>query len=107
MIYEASISKKTEEDLRGIYEYIAFDLQAPEAAEGQLTRIEGCILSLEEMPERFRRYEKEPWKSRGLRTVPVDNFCIFYIPDEEKRLFTVVRVMHQGRDVDRQLTQEI
>ena len=36
MIYEIEISEQAEVDLRGIYEYIAFELLAPENASGQL-----------------------------------------------------------------------
>ena len=53
--------------MRGIFEYIAFELQSPENASGQLDRLEEQILSLDTMPERYRKYEKEPWKSRGFR----------------------------------------
>ena len=43
MIYDIGISDQAEIDLRGIFEYIAFELQAPENASGQLDRLEACI----------------------------------------------------------------
>ena len=64
----------------------AFELQSPENASGQLDRLEEQILSLDTMPERYRKYEKEPWKNRGLRVLPVDNYVVLYIPDSVKRL---------------------
>ena len=45
MIYDIVISYQTEIDLRGIFEYIAFELKSPENASGQLDRLEACILS--------------------------------------------------------------
>ena len=81
MNYEVELSEQADSDLRGIFEYIAFELQSPENASGQLDRLEEQILSLDIMPERYRKYENEPWKSRGLRVLPVDNYVIFYIPD--------------------------
>ena len=74
MIYDIVISDQAEIDLRGILEYIAFELQAPENASGQLDRLEACIMDLDHMPKRYRQYELEPWKSRGLRVAPVDIF---------------------------------
>ena len=71
MIYDIVISDQAEIDLRGIFEYIAFELQAPENASGQLDRLEACIMDLDHMPKRYRQYELEPWKSRGLRVAPV------------------------------------
>ena len=43
MIYDIVISYQAEIDLRGIFEYIAFELQTPENACGQLDRLEACI----------------------------------------------------------------
>ena len=103
MIYEVEVSEQADSDLRGIFEYIAFELQSPENASGQLDRLEEQILSLNTLPERYRKYEKEPWKSRGLRVLPVDNYVVFYISDSDKKVVTILRVMYAGRDIDNQL----
>ncbi|MDD2980908.1 MAG: type II toxin-antitoxin system RelE/ParE family toxin [Hespellia sp.] len=103
MIFDIEISAQADNDLRNVYEYIAYELQSPENASGQLDRLEESILSLDQMPERFRAYEKEPWHSRGLRIMPVDNYCVLYIPDVEKVVVTIIRVMYGGRDIDMQL----
>ena len=103
MIYEVEVSEQADSDLRGIFEYIAFELQALENASGQLERLEEQILSLDTIPERYRKYEKEPWKTRGLRVLPVDNYVILYIPDSDKKVVTILRVMYAGRDIGNQL----
>ena len=103
MIYEAEVSQQADSDLRGIFEYIAFELQSSQNASGQLDRLEEQILSLDTMPERYRKYEKEPWKSRGLRVLPVDNYVVLYIPDSDKKVVTILRVMYVGRDIYNQL----
>lgn len=105
MIYSVKISKQAENDLRSIYEYIAFELQSLQNAQGQIGRLESNILKLKEMPERFSVFEKEPWKSRNLRVMPVDNYLVFYIPDKETETVTVIRVMYGGRDTEKQLNQ--
>ena len=86
MIYEVELSEQADSDLRGIFEYISFELQSPENASGQLDRLEEQILSLDTMPERYRKYEKEPWKSRGLRVLPVDNYVYFIFQTAIKKL---------------------
>ena len=103
MMYEVEVSEQADSDLRGIFEYIAFELQALENASGQLERLEEQILSLDTIPERYRKYEKEPWKTRGLRVLPVDNYVVLYIPDSNKKVVTILRVMYAGRDIDNQL----
>ena len=103
MIYEVIITDQADADLRGIYEYIAFDLLSPGNAAGQLERLEEHIIGLEEFPEKFRPYEKEPWNSRGLRVMPVDNYLVLYISNKDTGIVTVIRVMYAGRDVENQL----
>ncbi len=103
MIFEIEISEQADIDLRSIYEYIAYELQSPENASGQLDRLEASILALNQMPERFRKYENEPWHSRGLRIMPVDNYCVLYIPDKNTKIVTILRVMYSGRDIKTQL----
>ena len=75
----------------------------PDNAAGRLDKLEEHIIGLERFPEKFRPYEKEPWHSRGLRVMPVDNYLVFYIPDKEAGIVTVIRVMYSGRDADTQL----
>jgi len=105
MSYLVEISEEANADLRGIFEYIAFELESIQNAVGQLSRLEKNILSLDHMPERFRRYSREPWLSRGLRIMPVDNYCVFYIPDLDKKTVSVIRVIYGGRDIDAQLAK--
>lgn len=99
MIYEVIVTDQANADLRGIYEYIAFELLSPDNAAGQLDRLEEHILGLEEFPEKFRSYEREPWNGRGLRVMPVDNYLVFYIPNKDTGVVTGIRVMYAGRDV--------
>ncbi len=105
MKYEVVLTEQVEADLCGIFEYIAFELLSPDHAAGQLDRIEKMIMSLGDYPGKFRRYGREPWKSRNTRVVPVDNYVIFHLQDEEKSLVTVIRVMYSGRDIARQMDE--
>lgn len=99
MSYEVVLSDDAESDLRSIYEYIAFSLLSPMNASGQLGRIEKRILDLDESPYMYPQYKREPWKSRGLRFFPVDNYMVFHIPDDVSRTVTVTRIPYGGRNV--------
>ncbi len=103
MTYAVVTTHQADADLRSIYEYIAFELLAPDNAVGQLGRLEKHILQLADFPEKFSRYENEPWKSRQLRVMPVDNYLVLYIPDSIAQVVTVIRVLYEGMDVERQL----
>ena len=103
MIYGVKTTGRARLDMRMIYEYIAETLMEPVIAQKQYTRIEKAVYSLDQMPERYRQYEKEPWRSRNLRVMPVDNYIVFYTVDNEKREVTVIRIMYGGMDTKREL----
>jgi toxin ParE1/3/4 len=97
------LTHQAENDLKSIYEYVAFTLFEPEIASDLIKRIEQSIMSLEYMPERFRLYEKEPWCNIGLRQMPIENFVIFYIPRVEEQTVTIIRIMYGGRNIEEHL----
>ena len=103
MIFKVSYSAEARQDLRDIYEYIAYELLAPEAAARQTERIMKTARSLEQMPMRHKLYQEEPWHSQGLRVLPVDNYLVFYLPDEINATVSIIRIMYGGRDIDKQL----
>ena len=35
-----------------------------------------------------------------MHQLPVDNFIVYYLVDDEKRTVTVVRIFYGGRDID-------
>ena len=107
MIFNVVYSSEARQDLRDIYEYIAYELLEPDTAAGQTNRIMKAARSLEQMPMRHRLYEEEPWHSQGLRFFPVDNYLIFYLPDETNNIVNIIRIMYGGRDVKRQLSETI
>ena len=105
MTYRVELSAQTKEDLREIYEYIAFELRAIDSAEELFRHLEEHIYALEEMPERYRLYEGEPWRTRGLRIMPVDHYLVFYIPKHESCIVTVIRILYGGWDTAAQLAR--
>ena len=105
MSYQVVLTNQAKADLISIYRYIAYNLQSPQTAEGQLSRLEKAIASLDTMPERYRVYDHIKWKDRNLRIMSVNNYLVFYIPSQEEMTVTVMRIMYGGRDVDRQLDE--
>lgn len=105
MKYCVRMTEQAAADLRSFFEYIAYDLLAGQNALAQLDRLEQAILSLEEMLERYHRYERKPWKGRNLRMMPVDRYLVFYIPQEDKQSVTVLRVMFGGRNIPARLKE--
>ena len=103
MNYTIDISLQAKADLRNIYSYIAYELLSPQTAANQIDRLEENIFGLEVMPFRFKRYDEEPWKSRGLHVMPVDKYVVLYIPNNKEAIVTILRVMYSGRNLAKQL----
>lgn len=101
MSYAVCISHEAEEDLRGIYAYVTFNLLSPKNARGQIDRIEKAIQSLDHFPMGNRLIGLEPWKSRGLRFMACGSFLIFYFVREEKHEVVVSRVLYEKKDIEK------
>lgn len=107
MSFEVRYAARARQDLRNIYEYIAYDLLVPETAARQVQRIMKEIGTLNEMPMRYRLYDDEPWHSQGIRFFPVDNYLVFYLPDETQNTVYIVRIIYGGRDIRKQLEETV
>ena len=80
MNWDVQFTDQARRDLRDILDYISYELQEPQVAVNLVRSITKEILSLDQMPMRYRLYEEEPWKSQGLRCFPIQNSLIFYYP---------------------------
>lgn len=103
MNYSIVLTETAQADLSAIFRYIAVDLQSAQNANAQLSRIEKTIASLDQMPERYRVYDRKNWRERNMRIMPVDNYLVFYVPAHDDLTVTVMRILYGGRDIDRQL----
>ncbi len=84
MIYNIVYSDMSKKDIDDIYRYIAYSLLVPNVAKKQIARIIDAISTLETLPHRYKLYDKEPFKSRGLRWFRVDKYIVFYYLLDEK-----------------------
>lgn len=105
MIWKVDYTDDALNDLQGIFDYISLNLLEPVTAANQTERIMDAADSLDNMPQRHRRYDREPWHSRGLRALPVDNYVIFYLPNKSKGTVYIIRIMHGRRDTDKHLSE--
>jgi toxin ParE1/3/4 len=105
MIWSIEVSNEAKRSLLEIERYIADVLLEPATAEKQLYRIRDAIWKLDQLPLRHRLYEHEPWHSLGFRVFPIDNFLIFYLPDEATATVTISHIIHGSRDILAQLEQ--
>ena len=100
MTYQIIYSPESLDDLRDIYSYLAFETLAPKNAEGQVNRIRKAIRALDLFPEGHTTVDWEPWASMQMRFLPVDNFIVYYLVDNNEGTVSIVRIFYGGRDVE-------
>ena len=98
MIFSVIISEDAEADIIRIADYISNELYSLQAAYDLMYEVRKQILALSHMPKRFALVDDERLASKGVRLIPVKNFLIFYVVDEEAKTVNIVGVMYGKRD---------
>ena len=99
--WEVIFSDIAEAELDDIDFYISSVLLEPKTAEKQVFRILDNVQSLKNMPERYPLYKIEPWRSRGVRTLTVDNYVVFYHTVSATGEVFIDHIFYGGRDIER------
>ncbi|WP_366516709.1 type II toxin-antitoxin system RelE/ParE family toxin [uncultured Megasphaera sp.] len=99
-VYSVMYSTEAKSDLLEIYVYIAFELGVPNIAKNQINRIRKKIRSLDFMPARYTIVDWEPWRSIGMHRVPVDNFVVYYVINNNNLTVTIIRIFYGGRNIE-------
>ena len=105
--YRVIIEKPAQQDLRDIYEYINKALMEPVIAKRLVGRIRKAIEGLDHMPERFSLYDSEPWRSKGIRRMNIDNFAAFYTVVKDDLTVSVLAVIFGRRDISSVLDEKL
>lgn len=104
MTYSVIILDEAKLDLRSIYWYVAYHLQSTQKAAAQIAKLNKSIDALCRMPERYRRYEEEPWYSRGWRIMPSGRYCVLYMLDHDRKIVEILRILDGRMNITAVLT---
>ncbi len=99
--YKIQITDSALSDMEEIYNYIAYQLQAPETAMNQYNRLADAIETLDKFPERVKLMETEEERALGLRQLLVDNYSVFFNIREERVIVT--NVLYSASDITKRL----
>ena len=77
--------------------YIAEELCAPDAADDLLNAVDEAVRALSEMPYRHALYPLLFAMKREIRFVPVRNYNLFYVVNEDQKTVEIWRLIHQLR----------
>ena len=75
--------------------YIAEEMCAPDAADDLLNAVDGAVCALSEMPYRHALYPLLFAMKREIRFVPVRNYNLFYVVNEDQKTVEIWRFIHQ------------
>lgn len=99
-LYRVEYSQEALVDIKSIYTYISQILHAPLTARRQVNRIRKEIRDLEAFPTRYVLVEWEPWASMKMHRLPIDNYIVFYLVDEQAMAVKIVRIVYGGRNLE-------
>ncbi len=98
MTYKVKITNYAIEQMQEAMTYISKVLREPGIARKWLTKLKQEISDLRTMPQRFPLVDEEPWRTNGIRKMLVDNFIVYYWPDEAGKTVWVAAVIYGRRD---------
>ena len=98
MPYEVKMTTFAMEQVRETVSYISHELLFPKTAVGWADYLQKEIADLDRFPERYPCIEEEPWKTKGIRKLPVKNFIVYYWIDEENSTVWITAVIYSKRD---------
>lgn len=96
--YKVIIEGTAENDLIEILDYIGRILHEPRTAERIYFSIKEQVLSLSEMPFRYPLIQDEPYRTNGVRRIPVENYSAFYLVDDQDKTVHVLRIIYNRRE---------
>lgn len=99
-LYRVEYSQEALVDIKSIYTYISQIFHAPLTARRQVNRIRKEIRDLEAFPTRYVLVEWEPWASMKMHRLPIDNYVVFYLVDEQAMAVKIVRIVYGGRNLE-------
>jgi toxin ParE1/3/4 len=79
-------------------DYIGNVLMEPDTALRWSARLKSELAKLSFMPGRIALTEEEPWRSRGIHRMIVQNFLIYFPIDDRNEDVWIIAVVYNRRD---------
>ena len=96
--FRFSITDKADSDLDEIVRYISEELLEPKAASSFIERFLSVVDDICVLPESGALVDNDFVSNRFIRHKMVGNYIVYYLPDNDLKVCTVLRVVYGGRD---------
>ncbi len=97
-MYSIQFTESAEEDLLEALHYISDVLKAPVAAKDLFYDLKNQLNILEQMPFSCPLVNDEYLAMKGIRSVIVKNYLVFYIFKEAEGVISIIRFLYARRD---------
>ena len=99
--YSFQFTEKAREDLDEAMSYMAVTLGTPKSAEAFLNKVEQTIEDLCLFPKSGPVINNEYVKTDSIiRRKAVGNYLLYYLPDEQTRILSILRIVYGKRDLE-------
>jgi plasmid stabilization system protein ParE len=102
-MYEIIYLPTARKQLEDIVDYLAFEVNAPDAAIDFIDDVDAAAKSLAEMPYRHTIYHTSFAVLEEVRWISVKNYNVFYKVFEEDKTVEIRRLLHQLQDSENRL----
>lgn len=96
--YQIQYTPLAYEDLDRIDSYIAETLVNPSVADRLMEKMETSIHQLKEFPYIGSEVADPYLAAKGYRKLVVDNYIVFHLVNDERRMVLIMRVIHGARE---------
>jgi len=96
-----TVSGEARKDLVNIHRYISGETENPQAANRIIHELRSAVEGLRLFPRKGKTLDALISVHTEYRYLPCENYCIFYLEDEEN--VVIVRILHQRQDYLRAL----
>ena len=97
-MYHVNTTRIAEQDLLDASIYIAQTLSNQVAANRLLDKVATASVSLSQNPMRQPLVKDRYLAARGLRSLPVNNYLLFYVVRQKTNAVNIIRFIHSRRD---------
>ena len=101
--YTYTLTPSASQDLDDALRYISEKLCAKESALRLLDSIQAAIEKACRFPHAITPVNDKLLKARGYRKLIVGNYLVLLIPDDQKRVLNIMRVVYFAKDYLREL----
>jgi len=96
--YKVELTDECKKDIRNIYYYIRYNLEAKDAAKRLIDKFELIFNNLEYFPRIYSKINKYVNTRRMYRRIIVNNYIILFSVDEKVKKVFVTHIYYKGRN---------